>query len=203
MLGAGTSITAGNASGLNDGACALLLASDEAVDALGPDAARPRARHGCGRRAAAHDGHRAGAGDRQAAGTAAVSSLNDFDTIEINEAFAAQVLAVTRALGLADDAAHVNANGGAIALGHPLGASGARLALTAMRELRATGGAARWCRCASAWAGRRRWRWSASDEPPISSTSQAILAIATCQIRVDSVATIGIVAVEMPVGDCR
>jgi acetyl-CoA acetyltransferase len=66
--------------------------------------------------------------------------LDDFDVIEINEAFAAQVLAVTRALGLPDDAAHVNPNGGAIALGHPLGASGARLALTALRQLERTGG---------------------------------------------------------------
>ena len=62
-------------------------------------------------------------------------ALGDFDVIEINEAFAAQVLACTRALGLADDAAHVNRNGGAIALGHPLGASGARLALTALHEV--------------------------------------------------------------------
>jgi 3-oxoadipyl-CoA thiolase len=62
--------------------------------------------------------------------------LDDFSAIEVNEAFAAQVLAVTRALGLADDAAHVNANGGALALGHPLGASGARLVLTATEELR-------------------------------------------------------------------
>ena len=66
-------------------------------------------------------------------------ALGDFDLVEINEAFAAQVLAVTRALGLPDDAAHVNPNGGAIALGHPLGASGARLALTATRELERSG----------------------------------------------------------------
>jgi len=66
--------------------------------------------------------------------------LHDFDVIEINEAFAAQVLAVTRELGLADDAPHVNPNGGAIAIGHPLGASGARLALTALRQLERTGG---------------------------------------------------------------
>ena len=67
-------------------------------------------------------------------------ALSDFDTIELNEAFAAQGLAVMRQLGLADDAPHVNPNGGAIALGHPLGASGARLALTALRQLEATGG---------------------------------------------------------------
>jgi acetyl-CoA acetyltransferase len=66
--------------------------------------------------------------------------LVDFDVIEINEAFAAQVLAVTRALGFPDDDERVNRNGGAIALGHPLGASGARLALTAMRELERSGG---------------------------------------------------------------
>jgi 3-oxoadipyl-CoA thiolase len=64
----------------------------------------------------------------------------DLDVIEINEAFAAQVLAVTRALGLPDDTAHVNPNGGAIALGHPLGASGARLVLTALRQLERSGG---------------------------------------------------------------
>ena len=63
-------------------------------------------------------------------------ALTDFDRIEINEAFAAQVLACTRALGLADDAEHVNANGGALALGHPLGASGARVAMTAAYALR-------------------------------------------------------------------
>jgi acetyl-CoA acetyltransferase len=66
--------------------------------------------------------------------------LADFDVIEINEAFAAQVLAVTRGLGLPDDAPHVNPNGGAIALGHPLGASGARLVLTALRQLERHGG---------------------------------------------------------------
>ena len=66
--------------------------------------------------------------------------MGDYDLVEINEAFAAQVLSCTRALGLADAAEHVNPNGGAIALGHPLGASGARLALTAARELRRRGG---------------------------------------------------------------
>jgi acetyl-CoA acetyltransferase len=66
--------------------------------------------------------------------------ISDFDVIELNEAFAAQALAVTRDLGLPDDAAHVNPNGGAIALGHPLGASGARLATTAMYELHRRGG---------------------------------------------------------------
>ena len=77
--------------------------------------------------------------------------VSDFDVIELNEAFAAQALAVLRELGLADDAPHVNPNGGAIALGHPLGASGARLAGTAALELSLIEGAsARWRRCASA-----------------------------------------------------
>ena len=67
-------------------------------------------------------------------------SIGDFDAVELNEAFAAQGLAVLRQLGLPDDGEHVNANGGAIALGHPLGASGARLVLTALRQLEATGG---------------------------------------------------------------
>jgi acetyl-CoA acetyltransferase len=67
-------------------------------------------------------------------------SIGQIDVIELNEAFAAQGLAVTRQLGLPDDAAHVNPNGGAIAIGHPLGASGARLALTLVRQLQATGG---------------------------------------------------------------
>lgn len=136
LLGDGTTITAGNASGLNDGACALLLASGDAV-------ARwnlvPRA-HVLGMAAAGVAPRTMGIGPVPAIGRLLQRlhlQLDDFDTIEVNEAFAAQVLAVTRALGLADDAAHVNRNGGAIALGHPLGASGARLVLTAMRELEA------------------------------------------------------------------
>ena len=136
LLGDGTSITAGNASGLNDGACALLLASEQAV-------ARwnlvPRARV-LGMAAAGVAPRTMGIGPVPAVGKLLQRlqlPLDAFDTIEINEAFAAQVLAVTRSLGLADDAAHVNRNGGAIALGHPLGASGARLVLTAMRELEA------------------------------------------------------------------
>jgi 3-oxoadipyl-CoA thiolase len=136
LLGNGTTITAGNASGLNDGACALLLASGDAVarwDLV------PRARV-LGMAAAGVAPRTMGIGPVPAIGRLLQRlhlSLDGFDTIEVNEAFAAQVLAVTRALGLADDAAHVNRNGGAIALGHPLGASGARLVLTAMRELEA------------------------------------------------------------------
>ncbi|HEY5849467.1 MAG TPA: 3-oxoadipyl-CoA thiolase [Lysobacter sp.] len=137
-LGAGTSITAGNASGINDGACALLLASEDAI-----------ARHGLVPRARILGMASAGVPPRTM-GIGPVPAvarllprlglgLEDFGTIEINEAFAAQVLAVTRALGLADDSARVNPNGGAIALGHPLGASGARLVLTAMHELETAG----------------------------------------------------------------
>lgn len=138
LLGAGSSITAGNASGLNDGACALLLASEDAAARWG---LTPRARV-LGMATAGVSPRTMGIGPVPAIGkllTRLGLGLNDFDTIEINEAFAAQVLAVTRGLGLADDAEHVNRNGGAIALGHPLGASGARLALTAMHELGRSG----------------------------------------------------------------
>ena len=130
----GGTVTAGNASGLNDGACALLLAS--------ADAAR---RHGLAPRARVVAMASAGVAPRiMGVGPAPASrkvlanadlDLDRMDVIELNEAFAAQVLAVTRELGLADDAEHVNPNGGAIAFGHPLGMSGARLVLTAVREL--------------------------------------------------------------------
>jgi acetyl-CoA acetyltransferase family protein len=135
ILGTGTSITAGNASGLNDGAVAVLLASDKALNRY---ALEPLARI-TGMASAAVAPRVMGFGPvpairklLQRIGLA----LGDFDRLEINEAFAAQVLACTRDLGLADDAAHVNPDGGAIALGHPLGASGARLALTAALALR-------------------------------------------------------------------
>ena len=130
----GGTVTAGNASGLNDGACALLLASE--------DAAR---RHGLTPRARVVAMASAGVAPRiMGVGPAPASrkvlanaglDLDQMDVIELNEAFAAQVLAVTRELGLPDDAEHVNPNGGAIAFGHPLGMSGARLVLTAVREL--------------------------------------------------------------------
>ncbi|MET0580552.1 MAG: 3-oxoadipyl-CoA thiolase [Pseudoxanthomonas sp.] len=135
LLGPETSVTAGNASGLNDGAAAVLLASEAAVDRY---ALQPLARI-TGMASAGVAPRVMGIGPVPAIRKLCARSgldLADFDRIEINEAFAAQVLACTRALGLADDAAHVNANGGAIALGHPLGASGARLALTAAYALR-------------------------------------------------------------------
>ena len=133
------SVTAGNSSGLNDGACALLVASDEGLRTHGLS---PVARI-VASAAAGVEPRIMGMGPVSATRKAlamAGLSLADMSVIEINEAFAAQVLADTRELGLADDDARINPNGGAIALGHPLGMSGARLLLTAMRELEETGG---------------------------------------------------------------
>jgi 3-oxoadipyl-CoA thiolase len=138
LLGPGTTITAGNASGINDGACAVLRASDGAVAQHG---LAPIARV-AGMASAGVEPRTMGIGPVPAIGKLLARlgwSLGDCERIEINEAFAAQVLACTRALGLPDDAAHVNANGGAIALGHPLGASGTRLAATAALAMRRHG----------------------------------------------------------------
>ena len=132
--GADKTVTAGNASGVNDGAAALILASAEAVK-----------KHGLTARAKVLGMASAGVAPR-VMGIGPVPAVrklterlgvavSDFDVIELNEAFASQGLAVLRELGLADDAAQVNPNGGAIALGHPLGMSGARLVLTALHQL--------------------------------------------------------------------
>jgi len=132
-------VTAGNASGVNDGAAALILASGDAVK-----------KHGLTARAKVLGMSSAGVAPR-VMGIGPVPAVrklterlglavSDFDVIELNEAFASQGLAVLRELGLADDAAQVNPNGGAIALGHPLGMSGARLVLTALHQLEKTGG---------------------------------------------------------------
>ncbi|HET7261894.1 MAG TPA: 3-oxoadipyl-CoA thiolase [Casimicrobiaceae bacterium] len=131
-------VTAGNASGINDGACAVIVATEAAA-----------ARHRLTPRARIVGTAVAGVAPRVMGIAPAPAtrkllartglSLAAIDVIELNEAFAAQALAVTRDLGLADDAAHVNANGGAIAIGHPLGASGARLATTALNELERSG----------------------------------------------------------------
>lgn len=132
-------VTAGNASGVNDGACALLLASDEAVK---EHQLTPRARI-VATAVAGVAPRIMGFGPAPAAKKVLALtglSLEQMDVIELNEAFAAQALAVTRDLGLADDAPHVNPNGGAIALGHPLGASGARLVISALHQLERTGG---------------------------------------------------------------
>ena len=133
------SVTAGNASGVNDGSCALLLASESAA-----------ARHGLTPRARIVGMATAGVAPRiMGFGPAPATRkgleltgrhLAPLDVIELNEAFAAQGLAVLRGLGLADDDARVNPNGGAIALGHPLGASGARLVTTAVNQLHRIGG---------------------------------------------------------------
>jgi len=127
-------VTAGNASGINDGACALLLASDEAAKRHGLD---PKARV-VAMATAGVAPRIMGIGPVDASKKAlqlAGLNLAQMDVIELNEAFAAQSLACLRLLGLPDDAAHVNPNGGAIALGHPLGMSGARLVTTAMYQL--------------------------------------------------------------------
>jgi acetyl-CoA acyltransferase len=135
----GGTVTAGNASGVNDGACAILLASESAAK-----------RHGLSPRARVVAAAAAGVAPRiMGMGPAPASrkvlaktnlTVGQMDVIELNEAFASQALAVLRELGIADDAAHVNPSGGAIALGHPLGASGARLITTAMYQLQRTGG---------------------------------------------------------------
>ena len=135
----GGTVTAGNASSVNDGACALLLASEAAASAQGLE---PLARvvamatSGLEPRIMGHGPYEATLKVLALAGL----KLADMDVIELNEAFAAQALAVTRSLGLVDDAQHVNPNGGAIALGHPLGMSGARLVTTAAYELRRSNG---------------------------------------------------------------
>ncbi len=135
----GGTVTAGNASGVNDGACALLIASEAAAQRHG---LTPRARI-LGMAAAGVAPRIMGMGPAPASKKLAARlgiPIAKFDVIELNEAFASQALAVLRDLGVADDAPHVNPNGGAIALGHPLGASGARLVTTAMYQLHRTGG---------------------------------------------------------------
>jgi len=132
-------VTAGNASGVNDGACALLIASESAVRRW---SLTPRARVVAAATAGVEPrimGMGPVPATRKVLALARLS-LAQLDVIELNEAFASQALAVLRELGLPDDAAHVNPNGGAIALGHPLGASGARLATTATWQLQASGG---------------------------------------------------------------
>ena len=135
----GGSVTAGNASGVNDGACGLLLASEKAAAENG---LTPKARV-VSMATVGLEPRVMGFGPSPATKkvlTKAGLTIRDMDIIEMNEAFAAQGLAVMRDLGLPDDAPHVNPLGGAISLGHPLGASGARLVTTAMYQLHRTGG---------------------------------------------------------------
>jgi 3-oxoadipyl-CoA thiolase len=140
----GGSVTAGNASGVNDGACALLLASEEAVTKYN---LAPRARVVAAAVAGVAPrimGFAPAPASRKVLEKTGLK-ISDINFIELNEAFAAQALAVTRDLGLPDDAEHVNPNGGAIAIGHPLGASGARLITTATNQLHLAG--ARYALC--------------------------------------------------------
>jgi len=135
----GGTVTAGNASGVNDGSCAMLVASEAAAKKYG---LTPRARI-LGMASAGVPPRIMGFGPAPASKKLLARlgmPIAKMDVIELNEAFASQVLAALRDLGIPDDAAHVNPNGGAIALGHPLGASGARLVTTAMYQLARTGG---------------------------------------------------------------
>jgi 3-oxoadipyl-CoA thiolase len=132
-------ITAGNAAGINDGAAAMILASESATKAHG---LQPRARV-LGMATAGVPPRIMGIGPVPAVRKLTERlkvSVTDFDVIELNEAFASQALACLRELGIPDDAKHVNPNGGAIALGHPLGMTGARLVLTAIHQLEKSGG---------------------------------------------------------------
>ncbi|REG60044.1 acetyl-CoA acyltransferase [Paraburkholderia sp. BL6669N2] len=154
------SVTAGNASGVNDGACALLLANQQAADQYG---LRRRARV-VGMATAGVEPRIMGIGPAPATQKLLKQlgmTLEQLDVIELNEAFASQGLAVLRTLGLRDDDPRVNPNGGVIALGHPLGASGARLITTALYQLERTNG--RFARCALAWARALHWSSSGSD----------------------------------------
>lgn len=139
IVKANGTVTAGNASGVNDGACGLLLASEEAAKANG---LRPRARIIASAAVGVAPRIMGIAPIPAAQKVLALAGLqlSQMDVIELNEAFASQSLAVLRGLGLPDDAARVNPNGGAIAIGHPLGASGARLVTTALYQLQRIGG---------------------------------------------------------------
>jgi len=139
IVKANGTITAGNASGVNDGACAVLLASEEAATRYG---LKPKARV-LGAAATGVAPRIMGIGPVTAVRKVLEltgRTIGDMDVIELNEAFASQALAVLRELGVPDDASHVNPNGGAIAIGHPLGASGARLVTAAVLQLQRTGG---------------------------------------------------------------
>jgi len=139
LFGPESTVTAGNASGINDGAAAMIIASEAAAKRYG---LVPRARI-LGMASAGVEPRVMGIGPVPATQKLLARlglGIQDFDAIELNEAFASQGLAVLRGLGLADDAPQVNPNGGAIALGHPLGMSGARLAMTLVHQLEASGG---------------------------------------------------------------
>ena len=161
-------VTAGNASGVNDGAAAMIIASEEAAKAHG---LTPHARV-LGMASAGVPPRIMGIGPVPSTRKLMERlglKIGDFDWIELNEAFASQGLACLRQLGLPDDAEHVNPNGGAIALGHPLGMSGARLALTVAHQLETTAASARSPPCASASGRASRSRSSgcrSRSQPP-------------------------------------
>jgi len=139
LFGPNGTVTAGNASGINDGAAAMIVASEAAAKANG---LTPRARI-LGMASVGVEPRVMGIGPLPATQKLMARlglTIRDFDAIELNEAFASQGIAVMRGLGLPDDAPHVNPNGGAIALGHPLGMSGARIAMTLVHQLEKTGG---------------------------------------------------------------
>lgn len=139
LFGPNGTVTAGNASGINDGAVAMIVASEAAAKTNG---LIPRARI-LGMASAGVEPRVMGIGPLPATQKLLARlglRIDDFDAIELNEAFASQGIAVMRGLGLPDDAAHVNPNGGAIALGHPLGMSGARIVMTLVHQLERTGG---------------------------------------------------------------
>ena len=189
----GGSVTAGNSSGINDAACAMIIASEAAAKANG---LTPRARI-LATVSAGVPPRVMGIGPVPATQKLLAKlgmTVRDFDVIELNEAFAAQALAVLRQLGLSDDAENVNPNGGAIALGHPLGASGGRLMITALNQLEATGGKRALCTMcigvgqgialaiervyAVAWRLMPAWRISVSMRFLLPSRSMA--AVASC-----------------------
>jgi len=139
LFGPSGTVTAGNASGINDGAAAMIIASEASARTMG---LTPRARI-LGMASAGVEPRLMGMGPVPATRKLLAQlgiGIDDIDALELNEAFASQSLAVLRELGLADDAPHVNANGGAIALGHPLGMSGARLVSTLVHQLERSGG---------------------------------------------------------------
>ena len=138
VFGEDSLVTAGNASGIVDGAAMMVLTTDEGVQGRAREAPRADSLLGDGRCGAFPNGHRSSSRDQTRALDRAGLSIDDLDLFEINEAFAGQILAVVREMDL--DTSKLNVNGGAIALGHPLGATGTRLVLTLLKELQRRGG---------------------------------------------------------------
>ncbi len=157
-------VTAGNASGVNDGAAAMIIASAEAVKSTASPRG-PHSRRGLGRRAAARSWASARSAVKKLVERLGIK-VSDFDVIELNEAFASQGIAVLRGIGVPEDADHVNPNGGAIALGHPLGMSARASPPPPCTSWRRPAAAMALPRCASALARASPSPSSASPEPP-------------------------------------